>query len=50
MGPEPLRPPLFSHLKTLDKVAVKDMTERPMAEVMDQASDGHIADLVICDF
>ena len=50
MGPELLRPALFSHLKTFDEVAVKDMTERAMAEVMDQASDSHIADLAICDF
>ena len=50
MGPEVLRSPLFSHLKPLDEVAIKDMTERSVAKVMHQASNRHIANLDICNF
>ena len=40
---------LFSHLETFDKIAIKDMTERSMAQVMHQSSNCHISNLVICD-
>ena len=38
---------LLSHLEALDELAVKNVAEGSMAEVMHQASDRHIADFAV---